>query len=153
MMLLSRFWYVVLSLLLGATLVSLYMAQSMYNRAGEKVLAEGLSSDSQVVSWYIRNASRERSGQLITFALNPKLAKALAESSAKQDSVPRKARDAATSEVQKLAAKVPAEFGFDAATAVATVPATNVAVLARMARAARRRMAVPPGARRHVPSR
>lgn len=118
MMLLSRFWYVVLSLLLGGALVSLYIAQSMFNRAGSKVLAEGLSSDSQVVSWYVRNASRERSGQLITFALNPKLTRALSESSANEQTVPKTAREAANAEVEKLSAKVPEEFAFDAVFAI-----------------------------------
>ncbi len=114
MMLLSRFWYVLLALLLSGAVVSLYIAQSMYNRAGAKVLAEGLSSDSQVVSWYMRNAARERSAQLIKFALNPKIAKALADATKKEEQVPRSARDDANSEVSKIVAKIPAEFTFDA---------------------------------------
>lgn len=114
MMLLSRFWYALLALVLALSVMSLYIAQSMYNRAGSKVLGEGLSSDSQVVSWYMRNASRERSAQLITFALNPTIAKALADSSRSGKEVPRAARDAATGEVAKIAEKIPAEFALDA---------------------------------------
>jgi hypothetical protein len=114
MMLLSRFWYVLLSLLLTAAVVSLFIAQSMYNRAGSKVLAEGLSSDSQTVSWYMRNASRERAGQLIKFALNPKIAKALADSTRNDAEVPRSARDDANSEVAKIAGQLPPEFALDA---------------------------------------
>ena len=37
-MLLSRFWYVVLALLLGAAAFVLYLAMSMYNRAGARAL-------------------------------------------------------------------------------------------------------------------
>ncbi|MEN9577296.1 MAG: hypothetical protein RJA70_305 [Pseudomonadota bacterium] len=114
MMLLSRFWYALLALVLASTVMSLYISQSMYNRAGTKVLSEGLSSDSQVVSWYLRNAARERSAQLITFALNPKIAKALADASGSEKEVPRSARDGATSEVVKIAEKIPAELGLDA---------------------------------------
>lgn len=117
-MLASRFWYVVLGLLLAGSVVSLYIAQSMFNRAGTKVLAEGLSSDSQVVSWYMRNASRERSGQLIKFALNPKIAKALSDSSRNETEVPRAARDAANSEVGKIIAKIPKGMALDAVFAV-----------------------------------
>ena len=60
-MLLSRFWYAVLGLIAGALVFVLYLAQSMYNRQGALALAEGLQSDSQVVSWYLKNDARERS--------------------------------------------------------------------------------------------
>lgn len=117
-MLLSRFWYVVLALLLGGALFSLYLAQSMYNRAGAKVVAEGLYSDSQVVAWYMRNVARERSAQLIKFALQPDVAKALSDSSRSLDKVPSKAQEAATSAIKKLVGNVPEEFKFDAVFAV-----------------------------------
>lgn len=116
-MLLSRFWYVVLGLVLGALVFTLYIAQSMYNRASSKVLGESLSSDSQVVSWYLRSQSRERSAQLINFALSPEVSQALQKSS-KSESVPKEARQAADSALSKLVAKVPAEFALDAVFAV-----------------------------------
>ena len=102
-MLLSRFWYVVLGLVLGALVFTLYIAQSMYNRAGSKVLAESLSSDSQVVSWYLRSQSRERSGQLIKFALSPEVSQALQKSS-RSEQVPKDARESADSALAKLVA-------------------------------------------------
>ncbi len=117
-MLLSRFWYVLLSLLLASCVFLLYLAQSMYNRAGAKVIAEGLSSDSQVVSWYMRSASRERSAQLIQFALNPKVADALVKSSASNSEVPKKARNQADEALTKLVKKVPEDYSFDAVFAV-----------------------------------
>ena len=43
-MLLSRFWYVLLGLLLGALVFVLFLAQSMYNRQGAKAMAEGIRS-------------------------------------------------------------------------------------------------------------
>jgi hypothetical protein len=117
-MLLSRFWYVVLALLLAGAVFSLYLAQSMFNRAGAKVVAEGLYSDSQVVAWYMRNVARERSAQLIKFALQPDVAKALRDASKSTDKIPSKAKDAATSAIKKLADAVPDEFKFDAVFAV-----------------------------------
>jgi hypothetical protein len=116
-MLLSRFWYVLVAALLSAALFTLYLAQSMYNRAGAKVVAEGLLSDSQVVSWYIRNGARERAAQLIKFSLNPTVTTALAESSAKAE-VPRKSRDAVNSELRKQAERLSKEVAFTAVFAV-----------------------------------
>ena len=46
-MVLSRFWYVVLALFLGAGLFLLNIASSMYNRSGLRARAEALSSDAQ----------------------------------------------------------------------------------------------------------
>lgn len=76
-MLLSRFWYVVLGLLLGAAFFMLSMAQGMFNRAGDRARGEGLSSDSQVVSWYLKDDARMRSAQLVKFALDPVVSKTL----------------------------------------------------------------------------
>ena len=78
-MLLSRFWYVVLALLLGAATFVLFLASSMYNRVGSKSMGERLSADSQVVSWYLKNDARERSAQLVKFALHRDIAKHLDE--------------------------------------------------------------------------
>lgn len=116
-MLLSRFWYMLLGLVLGAALFTLYIAQSMYNRANSKVLGEGLSSDSQVVSWYWRSQSRERSAQLIKFALSPEVSQALQKSS-KSEAVPKDAQEQASGALSKLVASVPQEFAFDAVFAV-----------------------------------
>lgn len=116
-MLLSRFWYIVLGLIIGALVFTLYIAQSMYNRAGSKVLGESLSSDSQVVSWYLRSQSRERSAQLINFALSPEVSQALQKSS-RSETIPKEARQSADAALAKLVAKVPAEFSLDAVFAV-----------------------------------
>ncbi len=116
-MLLSRFWYVFLSLLLASAVFMLYLGQSLYNRAGAKVVAEGLSSDSQVVSWYMRSTARERSAQLIQFSLHPKVTGALAKSSASGE-VPKKAKSEADEALTKLVQKVPEDYSFDAVFAV-----------------------------------
>ena len=92
-MLLSRFWYVFLALLLGAAMFVLYLATSMYNRASARMQGEGLSSDSQVVSWYLRDDARQRAAQLIPFALNQDIGKFLQESSDSEAKVPQKSRD------------------------------------------------------------
>src|SRR5258706_5046554 len=113
-MLLSRFWYVLLGLLLGAFLFVLYLAQSMYNRQGSRAMAEGLSADSQVVSWYLKNDARERSAHLIKFALESSIVKGLAESSASEAQVPEKSRDSVSHGLQNVVATIPKDPSVDA---------------------------------------
>ena len=57
-MLLSRFWYVVLALLLGGALFVLHLATSRYNRRGTLAMSEALSADGQVVGWYLKDDAR-----------------------------------------------------------------------------------------------
>jgi hypothetical protein len=113
-MLLSRFWYVLLGLLLGALVFVLYVAESMYNRQGSRAMAEGLSADSQFVSWYLKNDARERSGYLIKFAIDGSIPKALSDSSSSESKVPEKARNAAQQGLAKVSATIPKDQSFDA---------------------------------------
>ncbi len=117
-MLLSRFWYVVLGLLLGVAAFVLFLAAGMYNRVGARAMGEALSSDSQVVSWYLGNDARQRSAQLIAFALDPDVGKFLQKSSDSDAKVPEEARDKVGAALRKVNAQVQAEFGFDAVFAV-----------------------------------
>jgi hypothetical protein len=117
-MLLSRFWYVVLSLLLGAAAFVLFLAGSMYNRSSARTLGERLSADSQVVSWYLKNDARERSSQLVKFALNRDIAKCLDESSKSEAQVPEKCRDKVADALRDVNEQIDKEFAFDAVFAV-----------------------------------
>lgn len=117
-MLASRFWYVVLALLLGASIFVLLLATSMFNRAGLRAMDEGLSSDAQVVSWYLKNDARERSAQLIKFALNQELAKQLSKSSSSEGKVPAEVRDTALKALKQVNSEIPEEEAFDAIFAV-----------------------------------
>ncbi len=113
-MLLSRFWYVLLGLVIGALVFVLYLADSMYNRHGAKAMAEGLSADSQFVSWYLKNDARERSAHLIKFAIDGSIPKGLADSSASESKVPEKARATVQQGLNKVAATLPKDQSFDA---------------------------------------
>jgi len=117
-MVLSRFWYVLLGLLFGAALFLLHIASSMYNRVGLRARAEGLSSDAQVVSWYLRDDARQRSAQLIPFALEPDVAKYLQRSNESEAKVPDDARGKLTQALTRVNAQIPKELGFDAVFAV-----------------------------------
>jgi hypothetical protein len=117
-MLLSRFWYVVLALLLGAATFVLYLATSMYNRGGARSMGEGLSSDSQVVGWYLKDDARQRSAQLISFALNADIAKYLGEASQSEAKIPDKAREKVEAALRKVNDTIAKDMAFDAVFAV-----------------------------------
>ncbi|HVY26802.1 MAG TPA: MXAN_5187 family protein [Polyangiaceae bacterium] len=117
-MLLSRFWYVVLGLLVGFATFLLFLATSMYNRAGARAMGEALSSDSQVVNWYLSNDARQRSAQLIQFGIDSDIARSLQKSSENDQKVPDEARDKALAGLKKVNALIPADQAFDAVFAV-----------------------------------
>jgi hypothetical protein len=117
-MLLSRFWYVLLALLFGGALFLLNIASSMYNRAGLRARAEALASDAQVVSWYLRDDSRQRSAQLIPFALEADVAKYLQKSSDSESKVPEDSRQRLMTALKRVNAQIPKELAFDAVFAV-----------------------------------
>lgn len=117
-MLLSRFWYVALGLLVGALLFLLSMSQSMFNRAGARALGEGLSADSQVVSWYLKDDARTRSAHLIKFALDPTISKNLHLASQSETKLPTKYRDEINRALKKVNEEIPADQAFDAVFAI-----------------------------------
>jgi hypothetical protein len=112
-MLLSRFWYVVLALLLGAAFFLLNIASSMYNRSGQASLARGLASDVQVVGWYLRDDARQRAAQLIPFALDQDIAKNLQRASDSEHKVPQDARSKLEEALKRVNANIPKELAFD----------------------------------------
>ena len=117
-MVLSRFWYVLLGLLFGASLFLLHIASSMYNRSGLRARAEGLSSDAQVVSWYLRDDARQRSAQLIPFALESEVGKLLQRSNESEAKVPDDVRGKLTAALTRVNAQIPKDAGFDSVFAV-----------------------------------
>ncbi|HWZ92117.1 MAG TPA: MXAN_5187 family protein [Polyangiaceae bacterium] len=117
-MLLSRFWYVLLGLLLGLAIFVMSIATSMYNRAGARAMGEALSSDSQVVGWYLRDDARQRSGRLIQFGVDPDIAKYLQKSTESENKVPEEAKDKVLAALKKVNASIPKDDQFDAVFAV-----------------------------------
>ena len=117
-MVLSRFWYVLLGLFLGVSVFLLSIATSMYNRAGARAMGEALSSDSQVVAWYLRDDARQRSGRLIQFGVDPDIAKYLQKSTDSESKVPEEAREKLLTALKKVNASIPKDEQFDAVFAV-----------------------------------
>jgi hypothetical protein len=94
------------------------MAQGMYNRATEKARGEGLSADSQVVASYLKDDARTRSSQLVKFALDPDLAKTLAQASQSETKLPSQYRDKVTAALNKVHQTFDQVDAFDAVFAV-----------------------------------
>jgi hypothetical protein len=117
-MLATRFWIIFVGLLLGAASFLLFLATSMYNRAGARALGESLSSDAQVVSWYLKDDARQRSARLIEFAMNPDVSRLLSKSNESEAKVPQDVRDKLLAALKKVNAAMPAEGAFDAVFAV-----------------------------------
>jgi hypothetical protein len=117
-MVLSRFWYVLLGLFLGLSVFLLSIATSMYNRAGARAMGEALSSDSQVVAWYLRDDARQRSGRLIQFGVDPDIAKYLEKSTDSEAKVPEESKEKVLAALKKVNASIPKDEQFDAVFAV-----------------------------------
>ena len=116
-MLLSRFWYVVLALALGAATFILFVGARLYNRAGNRAMSESLSSDSSAVEWYLKDDARKRSSALIPVVLNPDIRAQLAKASGEATSS-RETREKARVTLRKLADEVPGDLKFDVLWAV-----------------------------------
>lgn len=85
---LSRIWYGVLAIALGATLVVAYEGVSEYNRQATRGIAEGLASDSQRVEWWLERDARRRLDALVGGSVDPTLQQALAGANAPKDGRP-----------------------------------------------------------------
>ncbi|MET0409720.1 MAG: MXAN_5187 C-terminal domain-containing protein [Polyangiaceae bacterium] len=116
-MIASRFWYGVLALLIGGATLLLYLAISMHDRVAARLVAEGLSADSQVVFWSLKNAARERAAQLIRFSANDKVVQLIAAAN-RGSSIPSATRQGLKAQLKQIASKLPEDQRFDAVFAV-----------------------------------
>src|SRR5271166_5117287 len=116
-MLLSRFWIVLLSLALGASAFTLYVAGQMYNHAGSRAMAEALAADSSAVDWFLRDDARKRVSELIPITLSHDIVEGLGKASG-DAKIDRDTRLKVRSALSKLAGEVSADLKFDAVWAV-----------------------------------
>ena len=116
-MLLSRFWSILLSLALGVSAFTLFLASQMYNHAGTSAMSQALSADSSSVDWFLRDDARKRAAAIIPMAISHEVGDALAKASgdAKVDDATRtKVKDA----LRKLFEDLSPELKFDTIWAV-----------------------------------
>ncbi len=116
-MLLSRFWIVLLSLALGASAFTLYIAAQMYNHAGSRAMAEALAADSSAVDWFLRDDARKRASALIPITLSHEIVEGLGKASG-DAKIDRDTRFKVKAALSKLTSDVPADLKFDAVWAV-----------------------------------
>jgi len=117
-MLLSRFWYVVMAVALGAVTFALYLSTSMYNRASQRAMGEALAGDSQVVASFLRDDARKRATSLIVPALDEDIRTHLAKSSESPEKIPNDSREKVRTALKKQFNAIPADLKFDAMFAV-----------------------------------
>lgn len=117
-MIASRFWFILLGLVLGAFAVSLDLTISMHDRLGLRMVSEGLSSDSRVVSWYLNDSARQGASQLIRFSADNAFARALSSSNSGAGKGSASSRKALTRVLGRIAGRIPAAKKFDAVLAV-----------------------------------
>jgi hypothetical protein len=119
-MIASRFWLGLLGLSLSTAALVAYLAVSMHDRLGVRLAAEGLSADSRVVSWYLKNSAREAAAQLIRFAGNDSVARSLSGTSRAEhaDDIDAGTRRQLKGTLAKIAQELPKDEAFDAVFAV-----------------------------------
>ncbi len=117
MMLLSRAWYVVLSIFMVAGLYVVFLAVGQYDRRNAVAMNEELASDSQVISWQLQIDSRRRLDALLVGTVDKGVQDALVGANGK-DQIPRAAKDAAKRALNAVADKLPADYKEDALFAV-----------------------------------
>ena len=114
MMILSRMWYLVLALLLGAAVYVVMLAVGQYNRRNQVAMEETLKADSQVVSWAMQVDARRRLDVLLLAAVDPTIAKSLRAVNGKELPVAQSAKDDGQKALKAFNDKLPPEYKADA---------------------------------------
>jgi hypothetical protein len=117
MMLLSRFWYIVLSLVMAGALYVAFLAVGQYNRRNQVAMNEELAGDSQVVGWALQIDSRHRLDALLVGAVDKGIQDALSAANGR-DPLPRSSKDGARRALVAVSDKLSADYKEDALFAV-----------------------------------
>jgi hypothetical protein len=117
MMVLSRIWYIILSLLLGVAIYVVYLAVGQYNRRNAVAMTEELASDSQTVGWALQIDARKRLDALLIGAVDKGVQDALQAANAK-DQIQAKVKEDGRHALAAVLEKIPADWKPDALFAV-----------------------------------
>lgn len=117
MMILSRIWYVILSLLIAAAAYVVFLAVGQYNRSNAAAASETLKSDSQVVSWALQVDARRRLDALYLATGDASVVKALRSANGKEP-IPPASKDEAVKGMRAFNEKLPPDYRNDAMFAV-----------------------------------
>jgi hypothetical protein len=117
MMVLSRIWYIILSLLLGVGIYVVYLAVGQYNRRNAVAMTEELASDSQTVGWALQIDARKRLDSLLIGAVDKGVQDALQAANAKEQ-IQAKVKEDGHHALVAVLEKIPADWKPDALFAV-----------------------------------
>jgi hypothetical protein len=113
MMILSRMWYVLLSLIAGAAVYVVSLAVGQYDRRAAVAMGEALKGDSQVVSWALQIDARRRLDNLLLVSVDANTTKALKAANGK-DPIPPSAKEDGKKALSAFNDKLPPEYKNDA---------------------------------------
>ncbi len=113
MMILSRAWYVVLSLLLGAAVYVLYIAAGRYDQHNSSAADQALRADSQSVHWALQVDARRRLDALLLVAVDSAIGKGLRGANAR-DSIPASSKEEVAKALRGYNEKLPVDYKNDA---------------------------------------
>jgi hypothetical protein len=116
-MILSRIWYIVLSLLLGMALYVVFLAVGQYNRRNGVAMTEELASDSQTVGWALQIDARKRLDALLIGAVDKGIQDALQGANGK-DTISGKTKEDGRRALLAVLEKIAVDFRPDALFAV-----------------------------------
>lgn len=117
-MLLSRFWYLIVALALGAAVAGLYVATSTFNRTSREAMDQSLAADTQVVRWFMNDDVRRRSSLLLGIVLDESIRTQLSKASSKSGKIPTEVQAKTREALSKLADSMPKDSTFTALFAV-----------------------------------
>ncbi len=113
MMILSRIWYVLLSLVVGAAVYVVSLAVGQYDRRAALAMTETLKGDSQVVSWALQIDARRRLDNLLRVSADDASRKVLKNANGK-DSIPTFAKEDGRKALTAFNDNLPPEYKNDA---------------------------------------
>lgn len=118
-MVLSRFWYVVLSVALVGAMFLVYLATAVSNRTARTTAGRLLTAASQSVGWYLQDDARSRAAALIPLSFHPDVKDGLTKASKAESlkEVPTEAKDKAKKALASFRAES-TDLPFDALWAI-----------------------------------
>lgn len=113
MMLLSRFWYLLLAVLAAFAVYAIFLAVGQYNRRSMVSSNESLAADSQVVRWSLQIDSRRRLDALLVGSVDKGVQDA-AVATIDKEKIPQKSRDDGKKALNAVLDKIAKQYRPDA---------------------------------------
>src|SRR5450432_1836163 len=113
MMLLSRFWYAILAIVVGASIYVVFLAVGQYNRRTAVLTNDAVADDAQVVKWALQIDARRRLDAMLIASVDKGIQAALVGCIDK-DKIPAKSKDDAKKALAAVMDKFAPDYKNDA---------------------------------------